>query len=97
MVASAVFITDLQGKSIISRNYRGDVPLNRAVERFAKYLLDTPDEQKKPIFQADSNADFYMEEDVGSTGNDGESYVYVNVSALCLVCFAPAVSNAMAD
>jgi hypothetical protein len=82
MVASAVFITDLQGKSIISRNYRGDVPLNRAVERFAKYLSDTPDEQKKPIFQADSNADFYMEEDVGSTGNDGESYVYVNVSAL---------------
>jgi hypothetical protein len=80
MVASAVFITDLQGKSIISRNYRGDVPLTRAVERFAKYLLDTPDEQKKPIFQADGHADFHVEEDVGSSGNDGESYVYVNVS-----------------
>lgn len=80
MVASAVFITDLQGKAIISRNYRGDVPLTRAIERFAKYLQDTPDEQKKPIFQADSNADFFVEEDVGCTGNDGETYVYVNVS-----------------
>ena len=79
MVASAVFITDLQGKSIISRNYRGDVPLTRAIERFAKYLQDTPDEQKKPIFQADANADFFVEEDVGCTGSDGETYIYVNV------------------
>lgn len=81
MVASAVFITDLQGKSIISRNYRGDVPLNRAIERFAKYLSDTPDEQKKPIFQTDSCGDYFVEDDVGCTGNQGaESYVYVNVS-----------------
>ena len=27
MVASAVFILDLKGKVIISRNYRGDVPM----------------------------------------------------------------------
>lgn len=27
MVASAIFITDTKGKVIISRNYRGDVPL----------------------------------------------------------------------
>jgi AP-1 complex subunit mu len=80
MVLSAVFISDLQGKLIISRNYRGDVPLTRAIERFTKYLQDTPDEQKKPIFQADSNADFYVEEDVGCTGNDGETFVYINVS-----------------
>lgn len=79
MVASAVFITDLQGKSIVNRNYRGDVPLTRAIERFAKYLSETPDEQKKPIFQADANGDFFVEEDVGCTGNDGETYVYINV------------------
>jgi AP-1 complex subunit mu len=87
MVASAVFITDLHGKSIISRNYRGDVPLNRAIERFAKYLSDTPDEQKKPIFQTDACGDFFVEDDVGSTGNQGaESYVYVNVSLhVCIV------------
>ena len=79
MVASAVFITDLQGKSIINRNYRGDVPLTRAIERFAKYLADTPDEAKKPIFQADACGDFFVEEDVGCTGNDGETYVYISV------------------
>lgn len=79
MVASAVFITDLQGKSIINRNYRGDVPLTRAIERFAKYLADTPDEQRKPIFQADTHGDYWVEEDVGCTGNDGETYVYINV------------------
>jgi hypothetical protein len=60
MVASAVFITDLQGKSIISRNYRGDVPLAKAIERFAKYLGDTPDEHKKPVFYNDSNSEFCL-------------------------------------
>lgn len=79
MVASAVFITDLSGKLIISRNYRGDVPLPKALERFAKYLADTPDEQKKPIFYADVNGDFLVEDDVGGTGNGGETFVYVSV------------------
>lgn len=79
MVASAVFITDLQGKSIISRNYRGDVPLNRAIERFTKYLQDTPDELKKPIFYVDSSGDCLVEEDVGGTGGGGESYIYIAV------------------
>ena len=58
MVASAVFITDLQGKAIISRNYRGDVPLNKAIEQFAKYLTEVEDEQKKPVFHVDTNGDF---------------------------------------
>jgi AP-1 complex subunit mu len=80
MVLSAVFITDLQGKLIISRNYRGDVPITRSIERFAKYIHDTPEEQKKPIFQSDTNSEFYVEDDVGCTGNDGETYVYINVS-----------------
>jgi len=80
MVASAVFITDLQGKLIISRNYIGDVPVTKAVERFAKYLTDTPDEQKKPAFHVDSNSECLFEEDVGGTGPGGESYVYVAVS-----------------
>ena len=80
MVASAVFITDLQGKNIISRNYRGDVPLGKALERFQNYLLDTPDETKKPIFYCDSQSDCQTEDDVGATGNGGETYVYINVS-----------------
>ena len=28
MVASAIFITDTKGKVIISRNYRGDIPMS---------------------------------------------------------------------
>ena len=83
MVLSAVFITDLQGKLIISRNYRGDVPITRSIERFAKYIHEIPEEQKKPIFQADTNSEFYVEDDVGCTGNDGETYVYINVSLFC--------------
>lgn len=85
MVLSAVFITDLQGKLIISRNYRGDVPITRSIERFAKYIHDTPEEQKKPIFQSDTNSEFYVEDDVGCTGNNGETYVYINVSLFQLM------------
>ena len=80
MVASAVFITDVQGKHIISRNYRGDVPITKAVEVFAKYLTDIPDEQKKPVFYHDG--EFMMEDDAGATGNKGETFVYVSVSTI---------------
>jgi hypothetical protein len=80
MVASAVFITDLSGKSIISRNYRGDVPLTKAIETFAKYLADVEDESKKPVFYVDNNGDDLDPEDVGCTGPGGETFVYVQVS-----------------
>ena len=39
MTASAVFILDVKGKVIISRNYRGDVPMN-CVERFSGHVLE---------------------------------------------------------
>lgn len=88
MVASAVFITDLQGKHIISRNYRGDVPITKAVEVFCKYLTDIPDEQKKPIFYHDG--EFMMEDEAGATGNKGETFVYVSVSVIIsLECLYP--------
>ena len=80
MVASAVFITDLQGKAIISRNYRGDVSMNKAIERFQNYLTDVEDEAKKPVFYVDTNGDVLSGEDVGATGTGGEHYVYVSVS-----------------
>jgi hypothetical protein len=82
MVASAVFITDLQGKAIISRNYRGDVPLTKAIERFAKYLVEVEDEAKKPVFHVDINGDIQSGEDVGATGTGGEHFVYVAVSTI---------------
>jgi selenophosphate synthetase-related protein len=80
MVASAVFITDLQGKAIISRNYRGDVQLTKAIEQFSKYLDEVEDEYKKPIFHVDSNGDISLGEDVGANGAGGEHFVYVAVS-----------------
>ena len=85
MVASAIFITDLSGKSIISRNYRGDVPLTKAIERFSNYLSDVDEEAKKPVFQIDPNGDVMSADDVGSTGPGGETYVYVGVSTSATV------------
>ena len=39
MVASAVYILDLKGKVLISRNYRGDISPT-AVDKFMQLLLD---------------------------------------------------------
>lgn len=82
MVASAVFITDLTGKMIISRDYRGEYSMTKALDRFSKYLMDTPDEIKKPIFYTDSNGDFLFEEATGATGNNGATFVYVSVCSI---------------
>ena len=82
MVASAVFITDLQGKAIISRNYRGDVSMNKVIDRFATYLVEVEEEAKKPVFYVDVNGDVQAGEDVGETGTGGEHYVYVSVSTV---------------
>jgi len=49
MVCSAVFLTDLKGKVIISRNYRGDVPLS-SCENFSKYINETDELDRQPIF-----------------------------------------------
>lgn len=80
MVASAVFITDLQGKVIISRNYRGDVPVSKVVEQFARYLTEVEDDAKKPVFHVDPNGDIAVGDDVGGNGAGGEHFVYVAVS-----------------
>lgn len=77
-MASAIFITDLSGKSIISRNYRGDVPLTKAIERFARYLADTEEESKKPVFHVDTSGD--VSDEVGGNGPGGETFIYVGVS-----------------
>ena len=85
MVASAVFVTDLSGKAIISRNYRGDIPLTKAIDRFAKYLVEVDDETMKPVFHVDVNGDVMDPADVGSTGPGGHTYVYVQVSQKVIV------------
>jgi AP-1 complex subunit mu len=39
MVASAIFIMDTKGKVIISRNYRGDIPMSVADRYFTNVIL----------------------------------------------------------
>ncbi|KAG1466254.1 hypothetical protein G6F56_004722 [Rhizopus delemar] len=43
-MASAIFILDLKGKVLISRNYRGDIPMS-AVEKFMPLVSEAEDEQ----------------------------------------------------
>eukprot|EP00386_Alphamonas_edax_P007944 GDKI01026223.1.p1 GENE.GDKI01026223.1~~GDKI01026223.1.p1 ORF type:complete len:428 (+),score=177.48 GDKI01026223.1:180-1463(+) len=50
--ASAVFILDLKGKVIISRNYRGEVPMS-ITERFQQNVIDQEDALVKPVFCED--------------------------------------------
>jgi len=80
MVASAVFVTDLSGKSIISRDYRGEIPLTKAIDRFGQYLVEVDEDEMKPVFYVDANGDLLPDGDVGSTGVGGHTFVYVQVS-----------------
>lgn len=48
MVASAVFIMDMKGKIIISRNYRGDIPMSVA-DKFAKHLSEDEEGNLTPV------------------------------------------------
>jgi len=51
MVASAIYILDQKGKVLISRNYRGDIPMT-VIDRFPKLLADLEEENTvTPIIQ----------------------------------------------
>ena len=49
MVCSAVFVTDLKGKVIVSKNYRGDVPLS-VTDRFAQHIQEKEETELRPVF-----------------------------------------------
>ena len=57
MAASAVYILDLKGKVLISRNYRGDLPLN-TIERFPKSLLEAEEEGTMTPVMTDDDVTF---------------------------------------
>eukprot|EP01111_Echinosteliopsis_oligospora_P014631 TRINITY_DN5546_c0_g1_i1.p1 TRINITY_DN5546_c0_g1~~TRINITY_DN5546_c0_g1_i1.p1 ORF type:complete len:428 (-),score=124.60 TRINITY_DN5546_c0_g1_i1:60-1343(-) len=50
MAASAVFLMDSKGKILISRNYRGDVPMS-AASKFVAKLLEEEEMNVKPIIE----------------------------------------------
>lgn len=77
MVASAVFVTDLSGKAIISRNYRGDISLSTSIDRFSRYLSETDEDAKSPVFHVDVHGDVAPDpESVGVA----VAYTYLHVS-----------------
>jgi len=59
MVASAVFILDLKGKTIICRNYRGDVPMT-AAERFVAHVLESDESDLRPVIVDDGFTFVYI-------------------------------------
>jgi hypothetical protein len=46
-MASAIFFLDLKGKTLLARNYRGDIPMS-AVDKFMPLLLDAEEENAVP-------------------------------------------------
>ncbi len=46
MAVSALLFLDLKGKVLLSRNYRGDVNVEKAADRFLMLLGQTEDEKR---------------------------------------------------
>lgn len=59
MTVSALFILDLKGKPIISRNYRGDVPMS-LVDKFAKHISEDEESALTPIIRDGEHAFLYI-------------------------------------
>jgi len=59
MTISALYILDLKGKIIISRDYRGDISVNY-VERFVSKVLEEEESNLKPIFEEDGVTYIYV-------------------------------------
>ncbi|KXS09312.1 clathrin adaptor, mu subunit [Gonapodya prolifera JEL478] len=79
MVASAVFILDLKGKVLISRNYRGDIPM-AAIEKFMPLILaaEENEESLAPVMSTE----------------DGTHFLYVKHNNVYLVAMTRKNSNA---
>ena len=59
MVLSALFITDRKGKILISRNYRGDIPIG-VTEGFSKRIQQAEDDMK-PVYTEDGVTFVYIQ------------------------------------
>lgn len=54
---SAIFVTDQKGKVIVSRNYRGDLPISVS-EKFQKLIADGDSETVPPVVDLDDGTHF---------------------------------------
>lgn len=77
-MASAIFFLDLKGKTLLARNYRGDIPMS-AVEKFPVLLLDAEEESSAvpPCFS-----------------HEGINYLYIRHNNLYLLALTKRNSNA---
>ncbi|KAF9914613.1 AP-1 complex subunit mu-1 [Lobosporangium transversale] len=75
---SAIFILDLKGKVLISRNYRGDIPMS-AVEKFLPLVLEAEEESQAPA---------------PCFTDDGINYLYIRHNNLFLLAITRKNSNA---
>ncbi|KAK9388783.1 Mu homology domain-containing protein [Lipomyces mesembrius] len=77
-MASAIYFLDLKGKPLLSRNYRGDVPMS-AVDKFPILLLDAEEESSvvPPCFS-----------------HEGINYLYIRHSNLYILALTKRNSNA---
>ncbi|CAO3565946.1 unnamed protein product [Mortierella alpina] len=75
---SAIFIFNLKGKVLISRNYRGDIPMS-AVEKFLPLVLEAEEDSQAPA---------------PCFTNDGINYLYIRHNNLFLLAITRKNSNA---
>lgn len=77
-MASALFFLDLKGKTLLARNYRGDIPMS-AVEKFPVLLSEAEDESSSvpPCFSS-----------------EGINYLYIRHNNLYLLALTKRNSNA---
>ncbi|KAI5308256.1 AP-1 complex subunit mu-1-like protein [Ascosphaera atra] len=77
-MASAVFFLDLKGKTLLCRNYRGDIPMS-AVEKFPMLLSEAEEESSAvpPCFSS-----------------EGINYLYIRHSNLYLLALTKRNTNA---
>nr|POE87519.1 ap-1 complex subunit mu-1 [Quercus suber] len=77
-MASAIFFLDLKGKTLLARNYRGDIPMS-AVEKFPVLLSEAEDESSSvpPCFTS-----------------EGINYLYIRHNNLYLLAITKKNSNA---
>lgn len=78
-MASAIFILDLKGKVLISRNYRGDVPMS-AVEKFMPLVTDLEEDEQAPT---------------PVLTHEGINYLYIRHNNLYLLAITRKNSNAI--
>eukprot|EP01147_Barroeca_monosierra_P009430 gene9430-1672_t len=78
MSASAVYVLDVKGKVLISRDYRGDLPWN-SIDKFFPLVIDAEEEgNPSPIVQADDHENLYVVASTKKNSNAALVFVFLH-------------------